>query len=147
MQFIDCSRASKLREFEFLTKEMDGLRGLVVEGMRLADQDGALKEGAEPFKKTSINISNLVNTYSYNFPVLKDLLVYDTAGFQEITANIKDRLRTFNDSVCCEVLLAGGFERLKYEDMQGAETMLGRQEHVGESLTKILGWLDGDYLV
>lgn len=31
--------------------------------------------------------------------------------------------------------------------MQGVETMLGRQEHVGESLMKILGWSEGDYLV
>lgn len=41
MQFIDCSRASKLREFEFLTKEMDGFRSLVLEGMKLTDQDHA----------------------------------------------------------------------------------------------------------
>lgn len=147
LQFIDCSRASKLRELEFLAKEMDGFRSLVIESMRLADLDDAQKEGSEFFKKTSLAIHTLLNSYRYSIPVLKDLLIYDKDRFQEITANIKDRLKSFNDSVCSEIELAGGFERLKYADMQGVETMLGRQEHIGESLMKILGWIEGDYLV
>lgn len=43
LQFIDCSRASKLRELEFLTKEMDGFRSLILESMKLADQDHTYK--------------------------------------------------------------------------------------------------------
>lgn len=31
--------------------------------------------------------------------------------------------------------------------MQGVEAMLGRQDNIGESFSKILGWMEGDYLV
>lgn len=115
--------------------------------MRLADQDQAYKEGNDSFKKTSQTIHALLNTYIYRIPVLKDLLIYDTERFQEITNTIKENLKRFNDSVCSEIELAGGFERLKYSDMQAMEAMIGRQDSVGDSLYKILGWIEADYLV
>lgn len=43
VQLIDCSKTGKLREFEFLTKEMDGFRSLVIESMRLADVEDVQK--------------------------------------------------------------------------------------------------------
>ena len=49
----------------------------------------------------------MINSYRYSIPALKDILIYDSDRFVEITNTVKESLKRFNDSVCSEIELAG----------------------------------------
>jgi hypothetical protein len=106
VECINSCKAGKLEELEFLSKQLENFRSLVLEGVALSDSK---KEGTEEYmRNVSVGINSLINSHKYALPAFKNLELYNQTSFTQMSASLKSHILSLGNCFCKEEELDGG---------------------------------------